>query len=359
MNPWKNIDFDYPNVPTMISAEERNYLYWLGSQFWRGRGHVVEIGPWLGGSTICLAAGMSKNSQNSSFNLHVYDNFIWREFMSQRCALPIEAGESFQTYFEHNVRNYFNVITIHRQTLPADSVTRDKLDASISIKANEEIPQLEWGIEEPVEILFIDGAKSWDGFRHLLTNFCKFMEPGNNLIVCQDYKYWGAYWIPLIMEYFSDKFKFVHNLPNNTVAFSLVSQISHDEIHRLGSVDNFDLDEGLGLLESASQRFLAQGDRLGALIIQSCKIRFCFHKKERLIALEVFRKLESKWPNHLDGQSIDKIREWLENETQMYHKPSRRWTYCNIIRKFLSYLSFFNAHTKLKRIFSRFHSHFA
>jgi len=47
-----------PRVPTMLTPEERLYLHWLGAVVWSGRGCVVEIGPWLGGSTVCLAAGM-------------------------------------------------------------------------------------------------------------------------------------------------------------------------------------------------------------------------------------------------------------------------------------------------------------
>ena len=66
----------------MVTREECRYLHWLTSSHWRGEGHVVEMGPWLGGSTISLAMGMIDNPRRDGWKLHVYDNFVWREFMA-------------------------------------------------------------------------------------------------------------------------------------------------------------------------------------------------------------------------------------------------------------------------------------
>jgi hypothetical protein len=58
---WNGIRFRLPpTIPSMISAEERRYLYWLASENWKCEGHIVEVEPWLGGSTYCLA-GDSEN----------------------------------------------------------------------------------------------------------------------------------------------------------------------------------------------------------------------------------------------------------------------------------------------------------
>ena len=82
---WNRIRFHLPpTIPAMISAEERRYLYWLASENWKCEGHIVEVGPWLGGSTYCLAEGMRDNSVEGTHKLHVFDNFVWREFMRGR-----------------------------------------------------------------------------------------------------------------------------------------------------------------------------------------------------------------------------------------------------------------------------------
>ena len=70
-----------PEVPTMLSPEERRYLYWLGNEVWSGRGCVVEIGSWLGGSTVCLAAGMRASGHPAAGRLHNRSH-------DHRCSAP-------------------------------------------------------------------------------------------------------------------------------------------------------------------------------------------------------------------------------------------------------------------------------
>ncbi|HIP80624.1 MAG TPA: hypothetical protein EYH07_19455, partial [Kiloniellaceae bacterium] len=47
-------------VPGMTSASECRYLYWLASSQLSGAGQLVEIGSWLGRSTMHLAAGLRR-----------------------------------------------------------------------------------------------------------------------------------------------------------------------------------------------------------------------------------------------------------------------------------------------------------
>src|SRR5258705_14025525 len=49
-----------PDVPGMINETEARYLYWLTSQAYAGAGAVVEVGTWLGRSTLHLAAGLQE-----------------------------------------------------------------------------------------------------------------------------------------------------------------------------------------------------------------------------------------------------------------------------------------------------------
>src|SRR6185369_14134011 len=64
-----------PDVPGMISEAEGRYLYWLTSQTYTGRGTVVEVGTWLGRSTIHLAAGLRDAGHPDA--LHCFDQFLW------------------------------------------------------------------------------------------------------------------------------------------------------------------------------------------------------------------------------------------------------------------------------------------
>lgn len=317
----------------MISPEERRYLYWLGAQVWNGDGHIVEMGPWLGGSTVCLAAGMRDNPSHSGRKLHVFDNFVWRDFMAERARLPITSGESFQSFFERNLEAYKDLIVVHRSALSDGCVALDKWAKSVHADEGEKIPTLRWDCAEPVEILFIDGAKSWDGLIHLLRTFAPHLIAKESLLVCQDYKSWDSYWVPIVFEALMQHFELRHNLPYNTVTFKLTSALPIEAVEDLGRVEDFDTERGLDLLDTARRRLQDMKDPLGALTLQGSKARFLHHKGQTDSALESFRSLESAWPHNLDGLTIDRMRIWLEIETGRKFPPPLRWRYGSVIRK--------------------------
>jgi len=52
--PWSNEPLQTYAVPGMITNEEKRYYQYI-SQFYRGQGDVIELGPWLGASTRYIA----------------------------------------------------------------------------------------------------------------------------------------------------------------------------------------------------------------------------------------------------------------------------------------------------------------
>ncbi len=66
---------ELPEIPGMSSVAEGRYLYWLTSRGYTGCGAVVEIGPWLGRSTVHLAAGLRDSGHHDV--LHTFDRFVW------------------------------------------------------------------------------------------------------------------------------------------------------------------------------------------------------------------------------------------------------------------------------------------
>ena len=329
MNPWDTSAFEVPEIPTMITREEQRYLHWLGAQYWQDTGHIVEIGPWLGGSTACLAAGMRQRPRRPDRKLHVFDNFIWRDFMAERATLPISSGDCFQPYFERNLAAFRDLTAIHRQALPDDEMPLDMLARSVSTSDSERVSTLVWDAGETVEILFIDGAKSWTGFVYLLDVFRGSLVEGRSLLVCQDYKFWGSYWVPLLMEYLIDHFEIEHVLASNTVSFRLTRDITAADLSRLPDFE--ELDVGVELLETASRRLSMLNDRLGALILRSCAVRYCLNKGRPDAAIERFRALEASWPSRLESYSIDRLRCWLDSDTGDKHPPSLRWRAASLL----------------------------
>jgi len=75
-SPWRALPLDtVPSPPTMIHDEEKRYYAYV-TRFYSGMGAVVELGPWLGGSTFYILHGLLANPHFMGRRLHVYDNFV-------------------------------------------------------------------------------------------------------------------------------------------------------------------------------------------------------------------------------------------------------------------------------------------
>jgi hypothetical protein len=319
---WDSVVVESSTIPTMISAEERRYLFWLTSSVWRGTGHVVEMGPWLGGSTACLSAGMMKNPARAARKLFVFDDFVWRPFMADRADLPIRAGDSFKSYFEENVERYSSLIVCQRASLPDHLLSEE--GATLTRRDSEGVPTLVWTGREPVEILFIDGAKSWSGLRHLLVEFADSLIPDQALIVCQDYKYWGTYWVPLMMEMLREHFDLAHVVRQNTVTFRLRGRLPAERVWDIGQLDVLDVEEALSRIKEAARRLSRHGDAQGACIVELSAVRFLVQKGRKEEALGAFRRLESKWPLTTTARNLELARVWLSEELRLRLTPSLR-----------------------------------
>lgn len=312
---WKRAAFRYDErVPTMISLEERRYLYWLGQSAWTGQGNIVEIGPWLGGSTVCLASGMRASGHDPAAKLHVIDNFIWREFMASRAPLPIQPGDSFEPFFLDNLGGFEGIVRAHRLALPDESIDSDQEAIDKRFSEEERIPVLEELDEGPIEVLFIDGAKSCRGMRHLLKALNHCLIPGVSLLVCQDFKYWGCYWVPITMARLGEYLEPVHNVHDGTtLAFRLKTEIPDRVIAELEDhVRDMPAAETLAALDRASRLPADDGDTLGAANVRLAKVGFLSHLGDRGAAIEEFGRSEKSWPTLASSVQLERARSYLE-----------------------------------------------
>jgi len=109
-------------IPTMLCKETLGYYKWLARTF-EGPGDIVELGSWMGSSTACLAEGLSQSPGREHKTIHVYDSFVWREWMKtytedpELLAANIREGESFLEYFCRYVEPYRGLIDVHWSAL--------------------------------------------------------------------------------------------------------------------------------------------------------------------------------------------------------------------------------------------------
>lgn len=113
-------------IPTMLCDETRGYYKWLARTF-EGPGDIVELGSWMGSSTACLAEGLSQNQGRQGKTIHVFDSFIWLEWMktytedSELLAANICNGESFLEYFWRYAGPYRDFIQVHQAALKTET----------------------------------------------------------------------------------------------------------------------------------------------------------------------------------------------------------------------------------------------
>jgi hypothetical protein len=92
-------------IPCMLDEETRRYYVWLAGGL-SGAGDVLELGCWLGGSTLCLATGLGGNPRfGAGRRYQAVDRFRWEPWMTKHLARhpaapQLAPGDSFRRAFE-------------------------------------------------------------------------------------------------------------------------------------------------------------------------------------------------------------------------------------------------------------------
>jgi len=212
--PRVNSDFEgvrlpeMPDVPGMISPGEGRYLYWLVSDTYAGVGAIVEIGTWLGRSTIHLASGLRDSGVRGK--LHSFDNFLWAGGSdSQKSGLDLKRGENFRSFFEKNIAPYRAII----------EVTEGNFE------------EYSWDSDAPIEILFLDAPKDAPSLSTCLGTFGPALVPGVSTVVSQDYQHPLSYDLPLAFHRLRSKLEMVHTVESGgSVGFQVIAPIAPEDV---------------------------------------------------------------------------------------------------------------------------------
>jgi hypothetical protein len=192
---WTDICLDdIPQVPGMTQPDELKYFYWCcATQHQAGR-RVVELGPYVGRSTMAMAAGLRQSAEPLAKMVSV-DRFAWepwtlenslrytigglsaaqRARLSPRQLEPQE-GDSFLPFFE-----------IFTEPL------KDSIEA-----VNTRLESYLW-TGEPIDVLMIDAAKSWPVLDQIVRQFFPCLVNGAT-VIHQDYKHFYTYWLHPVTE---------------------------------------------------------------------------------------------------------------------------------------------------------------
>lgn len=208
----------------MTSVAEQRYLEEFGEKRYVGFGEVVDLGCFLGSTTIPLARGLSRNAKfaGSGRNVHAYDTFVWYESMNDSVRGTdlfgkFRPGDSFLDEYLSRTKEFAALIEPH----PGDLVT------------------LGWDGGD-IEFLLVDAMKNWDLTNSIFANFYPQLVPGRSLVFHQDFAHFFTGWIHLLHWRLRDHFEFVDDVPRSaSVVFRYVKQIPDALFEKRFSFEDF------------------------------------------------------------------------------------------------------------------------
>ncbi len=195
-------------APGMLGLEERKLLYQLARHTYTGEGAVVELGAFCGASTCCLAAGLRDNPRAAGRHVDSYDCFIASEpylveFIRTQFGATLEIGQSFAEIFRRATAELADRIEVH---------AGDLLEQT-------------WPPKTPIEILFVDVAKTLALSGKVLSEFFAHLIPAKSIVIHQDFYHPTAFYLPVVMDYLMDHFTIIEAGRDWSVAFRLETAI--------------------------------------------------------------------------------------------------------------------------------------
>lgn len=175
--PWRAIRLrrmrPAAQVPTMLSPAERQLYLWLGRDGAGGRGAIVDLGCFLGGSTAHLAEGSRRAAQPAA--IHAFDRFRVAPGMKKRLlydrGIPRFPGQDVLPLARAYLAPWADRVTLHRGLIERQSWTHG-----------------------PIAVLVIDAAKTVRVADAVARIFFPFIAPGG-LIVQQDALHAAQPWV--------------------------------------------------------------------------------------------------------------------------------------------------------------------
>jgi hypothetical protein len=184
----------------MLSQRERQAFYRLVRDRFTGAGFIVDGGMFLGSSAAALSAGLRANPRCSEilasdlfrgrkpvvgFELGFFPGPHPGEVTYGRAT--IRAGESFVPQLMDSIASYADLV---------EARIGDLLDAR-------------WPVSDPIEVCFIDVAKTPELNRHVFTQFFPRLIPGVSYVIQQDYFFDRLPWIKVLMGSLADHFEWL------------------------------------------------------------------------------------------------------------------------------------------------------
>jgi hypothetical protein len=252
----------------MTTEDERDLFTESAKDVHNLRGEVVDLGCWLGSTTISLAKGLRDVGDEGK--VHAFDLFTWDSWMddySKEHWCDYRPGESFLPETRRRVGEYLSRIEL----IPAD------------------LTLYRWE-KGPIRLLLVDAMKTWELATAIAREFYPSMLKGG-LVIQQDYLAFSIPWIP-IQHYRLREFMSYERCVKRgaTVSFRVVSEMSPEVVTKAGDFSTLTHEEAEAAFTWTVQII---GDRAKAG--SAChRIMYYLYKNELEKAISILRQSEAE-----------------------------------------------------------------
>jgi hypothetical protein len=187
----------------MTTKEEQALFTQSVKDVARLKGEVIDLGCWLGSTTISLASGLRELNDNGK--VHAFDRFIWEPWMdlySSEHWCDYLPGESF---------------------LPETRRRMGSLKPWVNL-VQADLTTYHWK-GGPVRLLLVDAMKSWQLTTSIAREFYPSLVKGA-LVLHQDYLSYNHPWIPVLQYRLRDYMSYDTCVSHGcTATFKLIRDI--------------------------------------------------------------------------------------------------------------------------------------
>lgn len=301
LEEFGQIGFLY-DIPSETSIGERKFLYNFFKRTWDGGSNVVEIGPFLGGTTRAIALGMANNVNQTGasklYTLDYFNSYYSAKKITEFLAPLMKKGSltkkhldsliqspqsSFLKVFEaiHSEYEYFKQVEVIPYGLP------DSYEANLKSHFSKD------NIKN-VGVFFIDGCKSWYSTKFFLENSFAMAKPGAYYLF-QDYGRFTCFWIPFILEVLNPHMKFCGRI-DSTRVFQLVSVPDLKWFNEVlpNRAEEVSPDKVTKVFETLASKLSSQDDYNGLFISRIQNAAMVAYNGDKKRAKEMLTELKSR-----------------------------------------------------------------
>lgn len=180
------------DIPSMILWEEQRLLHWLAREWYQGEGAIVDLGCFVGSSTLSFISGLEARPPERRIRcrpvIHSYDMFITPDdpYTFERLPPGRRKGDSFRDVFDGNLGAHASWVDVHAGDLR----------------------KLGWG-NGPIALCFLDICKCWSTNQAVFEHFFPHLIPGRSIVIQQDFNHPWSPWIPIGMQWLAPWFEII------------------------------------------------------------------------------------------------------------------------------------------------------